>query len=617
MPDLSETSSPHAPPRRTLVVDDDPAMRALLVALCEARGHAVEEASSGREALEVIERSPQGLVDLVLTDWMLPDLDGLAVCRAIRAMPEGEAPVVAVVTARRAPGDLDTVLDAGADDYVTKPFAPEELAVRLRVLEHKAALRHAKRAAQRELRAAYARLAVHHERLQRTLDLLQVGSALTDADGRLTFVSRAAREAFGLDAAALLSRPWREALPLEPAAIKRLEELAETPPPGDAPRVRSAVVREDGRRFLVEAQVAHAPGSDTNPIFFFYDVTELEDLRRAAGEEGKFHELVGRSARMRDVYRLIEELAPVDVTVLIEGQTGTGKELVARAIHAASHRASGPFVAVNCAGLSDDLLASQLFGHRRGAFTGAVRDHVGVFEAAHGGTIFLDEIGDISPRVQSSLLRVLQEREISPLGATSSRRVDVRVLAATHRDLGAEVQAGRFRADLLYRIRVARVTLPPLAERRADIPLLAETFLAKARALTGKDVRGFSPETLRVLIAAPWPGNVRELLSAVEFAVIRARGAVVEPEDLPPELLTPLGDARAPWGLVGDGDDEGAAARVGGDPSYVTPTPPGKTDRERILDALEAARGNRTRAAALLGVSRATFYRMLHRHDVR
>jgi len=525
------------PALHTLVVDDDPAMRALLVTLCEARGHVVVEAGTGGEALERVAAGP---VDLVLTDWMLPDLDGLGVCRAIRAGDQGDTPVVVVVTARRAPGDLDAVLDAGADDYVTKPIAPDELSVRLRVLEHKVALRRAKSAAQRALRAAYERLATHHEALQRTLDLLRVGSALADERGRLTFVSRAACEAFGIDAADLVGRHWREAFPLEAQALERLGELVRAEAPtGEPARVRSAVTREDGRPFLVEAQVARDPAEDGHCVFFFYDVTELEDLRSVASKTGRFHDLVGRSARMRDVYRLIRELAPVDVTVLIEGQTGTGKELVARAIHASSHRADGPFVAVNCAGLSDELLASQLFGHRRGAFTGAVRDHVGVFEAAHGGTIFLDEIGDISPRVQSSLLRVLQEHEITPLGATATKRVDVRVLAATHRDLAAEVDAGRFRADLLYRIRVARVTLPPLAERRADIPLLAETFLAKARALTGKDVRGFSPESLRALVAAPWPGNVRELMSAVEFAVIRARGAVIEPEDLPPEVLTP------------------------------------------------------------------------------
>lgn len=608
--------TPHA--LRTLVVDDDPAMRALLVTLCQARGHAVEEAGSGGEALERLTHAPSGLVDLVLTDWMLPDLDGLSVCRAVRAMPGGDRPVIAVVTARRAPGDLDAVLDAGADDYVMKPIAPEELSVRLRVLEHKVALREAKRAAQAALRDAYAELAEHHEGLRRTLDLLHVGSALTDEGGRLTFVSRAALEAFGLDAGALLGRPWQEAFPLDEPALTRLAELTEAAGNGEvadhSERVRTAIHRGDGRRFLLEAQVAHSPGASKSPIFFFYDVTELEDLRMAAGGAGRFHDLVGRSARMRDVYRLIEELAPVDVTVLIEGQTGTGKELVARAIHAASHRAQGPFVAVNCAGLSDELLASQLFGHRRGAFTGAVRDHVGVFEAAHGGTIFLDEIGDVSPRVQSSLLRVLQEREITPLGAVASKRVDVRVLAATHRDLAAEVQEGRFRADLLYRIRVARVKLPPLAERRADIPLLAASFLSKARALTGKDVRGLSPDALRALISAPWPGNVRELLSAVEFAVIRARGAVVEAEDLPPELLAPPTPTTAPpWGLAGTA---GAGALRGG-PRRAGHGGAEATDRERILEALEAARGNRTQAAALLGVSRATLYRMMHRHDVR
>jgi DNA-binding NtrC family response regulator len=269
---------------------------------------------------------------------------------------------------------------------------------------------------------------------------------------------------------------------------------------------------------------------------------------------------------------------------LIEGETGTGKELVARAIHFSSQRKEKPFVAVNCAGLTESLLSSQLFGHKRGAFTGAIEDHRGLFEAANGGTLLLDEIGDIPMPVQNQLLRVLQEREIVRLGETLPRKVDVRIIAATHRNLSAEAAAGRFRSDLFYRIRVARITLPPLRRRREDIPLLAASFLGQFSAGSGKRVTEISQEALQALIDYDWPGNVRELKSAIEFTLIHCAGAVIQTEDLPPEIFPP-------------------AEAIAGDPL--------QDERSRFVQALDRSRGNRALAARLLGISRATLYRRL------
>ena len=256
--------------------------------------------------------------------------------------------------------------------------------------------------------------------------------------------------------------------------------------------------------------------------------------------------------------------------------------------HESSHRRGKPFIAVNCAGLTESLIGSQLFGHKRGAFTGAVEDHKGFLEAADGGTILLDEIGDIPPAIQAMLLRVLQEREIIRLGESKARKIDVRVLAATHRDLGDEVAAGRFRQDLLYRIRVARIQLPSLAMRRGDIPLLVRAFLRKARATTGKSVRDVDPETMRRLVGYAWPGNVRELENGIEFAVVRATQPVIGGADLPPEILDTVPTAEVP---------------------AVAPAP--LDEKQRILHALEQTKGNRTAAARLLGMSRATLYRRL------
>jgi transcriptional regulator with PAS, ATPase and Fis domain len=342
-----------------------------------------------------------------------------------------------------------------------------------------------------------------------------------------------------------------------------------------------------GRRLWLEADVKDDPRDPQGKIFFLYDVTEVHDLRRLLDERAQFYDLLGKSAVMQQVYQQIRAVARVDSTVLIEGETGTGKELVARAIHAVSHRKDKPFIAVNCAGLTEALLASQLFGHKRGAFTGAIEDHQGLFEAANGGTLLLDEIGDIPMAVQNQLLRVLQEREIVRLGETRPRKIDVRLLAATHRSLTDEMTKGNFRTDLFYRIRVARIAVPELRERREDIPLLAASFLAQFSAAVGKSVTELSHEAVRLLMDHPWPGNVRELRSAIEFAVIRCGGAVLQPDDLPPEIIEPANFVSS----------------IPGDPL--------NDEKARFLEALTRSRGNRALAARLLGISRATLYRRL------
>lgn len=294
---------------------------------------------------------------------------------------------------------------------------------------------------------------------------------------------------------------------------------------------------------------------------------------------------------MAVLYEEIQKIAAVDATVLIEGETGTGKELVARAIHLSSRRASHTFLAVNCAGFTDSILGSQLFGHKKGAFTGAIDNQEGVFEAAQGGTIFLDEIGDISPAVQTSLLRVLQEREVTRLGESKPRKVDVRVVVATHHNLAEDVEKGTFRRDLLYRIKVARLQLAPLRERLTDIPLLVHAFLGQFRSVMEKPVLQVSPEALQVLINHSWPGNVRELKSAVESALIHCKGTVVRVEDLPPEVRNP----------------EPAATYV----HFKR-----QDERTRMVGALQQTGGNRSEAARLLGMSRRTFYRRLAEYDV-
>ncbi len=418
------------------------------------------------------------------------------------------------------------------------------------------------------------------------LQHLGLAVLVLDDHGRITFASDYGLELLGVAPEEALGREWEEVFPLEEQDRMMLRKLIEVPSNGQS--VGPFGIRKPDPCWI-ELDIRQDPRHPERRILVMNDRTELHALRRVLNEQSSFHDLVGKSPAMLRVYQLVRDVASVDTTVLIEGETGTGKELIARAIHSVSGRRNKPFIAANCAGLTDSILTSQLFGHKRGAFTGAVNDQQGLFEAADGGTLFLDEIGDIPPPVQTALLRVLQEKEITRLGETRPRKVDVRVLAATHHNLGEDVVRGSFRADLLYRIRVARIQLPPLRERREDISLLAQSFLVTICTATGKTVDRLHPEALHRLMSYVWPGNVRELRSAIEFAVISCKGREVSAGDLPPEIV-------------------GASAVPG--PSAWVPLPD-QDEKARLLAALADAGGNRTEAARRLGVSRATFYRRL------
>ncbi len=324
--------------------------------------------------------------------------------------------------------------------------------------------------------------------------------------------------------------------------------------------------------------------------------------------------IVGGSAEIRQVLRSIERVARTESTVLIRGATGTGKELVARAIHAESPRRNRPFVAVNCSALAEGVLESELFGHARGAFTGAISDRRGLFEEASGGTLFLDEIGDISGGMQAKLLRVLQEREVTRVGTTKSLAVDVRVIAATHADLETMVEEGRFRADLYFRLKVFQIPIPELRERPGDIPALAGGALSAWNAKVtdpARRINGFSDETLELLESYDWPGNVRELIAAIEHAAIVCDGTRIQPWHLPPEVRDreedEEPDAAAVPGTVGDRPPDSARR-------YQAPDP--DEERAAIAKALDEADGNRTRAAAILGMGRTTLWQKIKEYGL-
>jgi PAS domain S-box-containing protein len=443
--------------------------------------------------------------------------------------------------------------------------------------------------AERRLLETLSDLRRSREELGQVLNQLQIGTMALDADGAVSFASDTCARVAAIDVAAAVGQRWEDVLAVDEAGRSAIRAFLRAPV-GERTRIEAQIGQGSASRW-VEVDVRDDPRNQSARMMFLYDITAVHAMR--AELRAQMHgRMIGDSPAMRALYDTIDRVAQGEWTVLIEGETGAGKELVAQAIHRAGARRDGPFIAVNCAGLTESILGSQLFGHRRGAFTGAIADQEGLVEAAHGGTLFLDEIGDVAPPIQSALLRVLQEREVTRIGETRPRKVDVRIVAATNRDLMRRVAEGHFREDLLYRLRGARVTVPPLRERREDIPLLVAAFLAEERVTGGKLVTDVAPEALEKLKSHEWPGNVRELRGVVEHAVINCRGRRIDVCDLPPDLLrTPL-TTRTPLPVI-------------------PPPGVGEDERTRILAALQRTGGNRARAARLLGIGRATLYRRM------
>jgi PAS domain S-box-containing protein len=386
----------------------------------------------------------------------------------------------------------------------------------------------------------------------------------------------------------------------DPAATATFCPLEEGRAAGDA---ELELVRRDGRAVRVLSRTQPVTDEDSRTPLGYVQVLldisilneardEIRHLRRqiAAGSEERT--IIGDSEPMRRLWETILTVAPTDASVVIEGETGTGKEMVARAIHAHSPRSDGPFLAVNCGAMPDALLEAELFGHAAGAFTGAATERAGRFEAADGGTLLLDEIGEMSAASQVKLLRVLQEQEITRLGESTPRPTDVRILAATNRELAEEVRQGRFREDLYYRLRVIALRTPALRERREDIPDLVAHFVTTLNHEYNRSIRGVDRDAMRLLETHPWSGNVRQLRHAIEhaFVVTPPGQAMISAEALPEEIsAAPAGESPGP------------------------PTPAPRNEKQQVLDALRATDGNKSAAARALGITRAGLYKKLKR----
>jgi len=424
------------------------------------------------------------------------------------------------------------------------------------------------------------------------LESISDGVFTVDMEWRITSFNRAAEEITGVPREEAIQRVCSEVFRCSMCGADcALQLTLETGKPiiGKS----GYIITAEGNRIPISISTAvlkDAQGQVVGGAETFRDLSEIEALRRELDSRFRVADLVSRSPLMQRIFEVLPAIAASPSTVLILGETGTGKELMARTIHDLSPRQQGPFIAVNCGALPDTLLESELFGYKAGAFTGAGKDKLGRFALARGGTIFLDEIGDVSPALQVRLLRVLQERTFEPLGATRSEQTDARVIVATNRDLAELTRSGAFREDLYYRVNVVRVQLPPLRRRKEDIPLLVDHFINRFNRLQRKAIQGIAPEALSLLMAHHWPGNVRELANAVERAFIMCEGGLISIAHLPEELTA-----------------HGASAAAGADVRSAHDL----LDAQSIRSALERNGYNRLAAARQLGIHKTTLFRRI------
>ena len=566
-------------------------------------------ASNGEEAYEVIragKESNRPVAVAYIDIRMPPGIDGVETIRRIRGIDRDvEIVIMTAYTDKALPEIVEDMELLHKLLYIRKPFEHEEIQQITLSLAGKWNV-------ERELEEKGRQLTNSHRRLEAVLNATGDAIAMHDSAGCLVFANQVYEELLGLKESELKEVP-------PPDLSRRFEERFREPDLGDVEGrffLDSGNVVEttsDGRMpkqrlfYRSTAPVRDGRGEVIGSVVLYRDVSkeieaekmraEVLRLRTELETTFSFAGMVGTSPGMRRVYALMQQAAEGDITVLIRGESGTGKELVARSFHVNSPRKQGPFVAVNCAAIPESLIESELFGHERGAFTGATEQRIGAFERAHGGTILLDEIGDMPYALQGKLLRVLQEREIQRVGGTASVPVDIRVMTATNKDLERAVRDGEFRQDLFYRVSAFPIAIPPLRERREDIPLLARHFLENHAERAGKTINGISTAALRLLLQYDWPGNVRELENAIERAVLLETDEVLQAGSLPAQLSP----------ILPAGDDHSTPAGV---------LPLVEVERQALAQALEATDNNVTQAALALGISRATLHRKLKRYDL-
>jgi len=555
-----------------LVVDDEESIRFTFQDFLEDAGYRVDTAKNFDEAVRLIEEKE---FDLIFIDIILNGHSGIELLQKIR--PKDSYVQVIIITGAPSIDTASEAIRLGALDYLVKPVREEALLRLTRMaLRHKTLVEE-KENYQLNLEAIFRSVKDGIISVNKNLIVVQCNAAAE----RICGMRKA--EAVGKPLPSLISSCGGRCL-------MALRETLKSSNPVEAQNVECHLWQHPGQIVTVSASPLKTRHERfAGGVMVIRDETKLLNLERRLSEHHQFDAIIGKSEEIQKCISLVNTLADVQTSVLISGESGTGKELIVEALHFMGGRKNAPLVKVNCSALSESLLESELFGHVKGAFTGAINDKIGRFHKADGGTIFLDEIGDITHRVQLRFLRVIEKMEFERVGSSTPIRVDARVVAATNQDLKRKVSKGEFREDLYFRLKVVEIHLPPLRERRDDIPLLVNHFLAMLNKKLSKNIKGISSDVENIFMSYRWPGNVRELQNTLEHAFILCGREIITADDLPIEVssLQPVLALSAPDGA--------------GEPSF-------------ILQALEKTVGNKTEAAKLLGISRRTLYRKIQHY---
>ncbi len=552
-----------------LIIDDEESILYTFERFLQIEGYSVTTAKDYSNALKCINNSKY---DLIYLDIVLDTVSGLDMLDEIKKR-DIKCPVV-MITGYPSVETSREALRLGAFDYIPKPVHPEELLHVTRMALRHEFIEEQNRRYERNLRAIFRSVKDAIITVDRELKLLDYNESAK----RICSISKEIES----------NRPYLKSIleRCDGECLEELEKAIKNEEYVELNRIECSNMDRPNQILTISISPLIGERNEfSGAVMVVRDETRLAELERSLENRHRFHNIIGKSESMQRIYSLIEKLSQINTTVLITGETGTGKELVAEAIHYMGGRGKNPIIKVNCSALSESLLESELFGHVRGAFTGAVHNTVGKFQSADKGTILLDEISDITPKVQHSFLRVLEKKEFTKVGDASTIQVDVRVIAATNKDLKNKVINGEFREDLYYRLKVVEIQLPPLRDHREDIPLMIEHFLSVYSNEFKKEIHSLSSEVVSEFMNYHWPGNVRELKHIIEHACIVCQGEIITMNDLPNDFTNHT-------------------------------APPEKDDDIELIDigkVLEKTGGNKAKAARILGMSRTTLYKKLEK----
>jgi len=567
---------------KVLIIDDDTSVLHTFCKYLDMHGYAACGAKDYDSALDMLSKEQ---VDVVFSDIFLKERTGIDILKEIKS--RGLQSPVIMITGEP---DIETAsasVRLGAFDYITKPVREDAfIEVTKRAIQYKTFLEE-KAVIEREKERYRSHMEAVFQSVEDAIVTVDNGMQVTQVNAAFENICRA-----------------NSIIGKTPSQIRNKCSLQCWSVFEDALKTRNFI-----REYRIECEHAGNPqqvvllnvtplrdgeGNQIGGVMVIRDISRLSLLEEVLQDRNKAYDIIGRDKKMQDIYTLLDNLRDMETTVLITGPSGTGKELVARAVHYSGIRSNKPFVVVNCSALSENLLESELFGHVKGAFTGAVKDKVGRFQLANHGTLFLDEIGDISSRVQLKLLRVLEAREFERVGDPTPIKMDVRIISATNQDLREKVKRGEFREDLYYRLKVVEIKVPQLKDRRDDIPLLVDHYLSVFNNRFNRRISGLSKEADKIFMEYDWPGNIRELIHVLEHAFVVCKGHVIEATDLPPEIKENPCD-RFPH------VHQRRAAHI---------------TREDILDALGNTGWNKVQTARVLGICRAHLYKKMKDYDI-